>query len=255
MRPSSLVLAGLLLLPGCSDGTPTARPTPTATPTATGTGTPTPAATSPAPAWDPRDFTASVTNAWFPLPPGRTLVYRGTADGEPVRDVVVVSDETEVVAGVRCRVVLDRAYVDGALAETTRDYYAQHRNGDVWYFGEDTAELEPDGTMIGTAGTWRAGLAGAEPGIVMTALPRIGETHQQELLRGIAEDRYRVNALGLRVATPYRTFVGVLRTLEWSPLEPGVLSHKLYARGIGLVKEQSVRGGDEVLALSEVHDG
>jgi hypothetical protein len=40
-------------------------------------------------------------------------------------------------------------------------------------------------------------------------------------------------------------FVGshkALLTKEWTPLEPGVLDHKYYLRGIGNVKEVSVKG-------------
>jgi hypothetical protein len=251
---STLLTLGLAaaLLTACTEDSRTATnsATPSVTPSAGPTASPAYAVT-----FRPQDFTSQVTNPWFPLPVGRTLVYEGTSDGEPVRDVMVVSDETELVDGVACRVVLDRFYVDGKLAETTRDYFAQHTNGDVWYFGEDTAELESDGTMLSTDGTWRAGVAGALPGIVMTASPTVGDTHRQEYYRGYAEDFFRVDALGLRVPTPYRSFTGVLRTREWTPLEPGVLDRKFYARGVGLVKEQHVTGGDEQLALVEVDDG
>ena len=38
-------------------------------------------------------------------------------------------------------------------------------------------------------------------------------------------------------------------TKEWTPLEPGMVDHKLYVRGIGLVDERTIRGGDERNAL------
>jgi hypothetical protein len=40
-----------------------------------------------------------------------------------------------------------------------------------------------------------------------------------------------------------------LLTKEWTPLEPKVLDHKYYERGIGTVLEQTVKGGDERNAL------
>jgi len=68
------------------------------------------------------DFSANVDNRWFPLKPGTTLVYRGTKDEGNAVEYLTVSDETQKVGGVPCRAVLDRLYLDGKLAETTRDY-------------------------------------------------------------------------------------------------------------------------------------
>lgn len=247
-RTAMVVLA---LVAGCSSSSPAAAPSSSAT----STPSPTPA---PSPTYfvqvRPADYTANVTNPWFPLPPGRTLEYRGVNEDGAVRELFSVSDETQKVDGVTCRVVLDRLYVDGDLAETTRDFYAQDRQGNVWYFGEDTAELEPDGSMVGTSGTFHSGDHGALPGIFMTAVPAVGDSHRQEYLPGFAEDFYRVDVLSTRVVTPYRTFTSAMRTREWTPLEPRVLDHKYYVKGIGTVKEVTVKGGKEELTLYDVRD-
>jgi hypothetical protein len=198
------------------------------------------------------DFSANVTNPWFPLPVGRTWEYRGTDEDGPVRELVTVSDETELVGGITCRVVLDRLFHGEDLAETTKDFYAQHKNGDVWYFGEDTAELDEDGAMVTTEGTWHYAVSGALPGIVMTAVPAVGDTHRQEYLAGYAEDYFLVDRLGAATDTPYRSFTGLVQTREWTPLEPDVVSRKLYAKGIGLVKELNTKGPSETLSLYAV---
>ncbi len=187
-------------------------------------------------------YTSDVTNPWFPLPPGRVWVSTGVKDGEPARDVMRATRRTVTIAGVPCRVVDDRLYLHGRLAERTSDYYAQDRAGNVWYFGEDTAELDAGGHVKSRSGTWRAGVGGAKPGIFMTAKPTVGQTHRQEFLRGEAEDHFRVVAVA-------RT---VVRTVEWTPVEPGVLDHKLYVRGIGTALELTVKGGDERLELVSV---
>src|SRR5690349_20397983 len=83
----------------------------------------------------------NVTNPWFPLKPGRTLVYRGVKDGRPTLERFRATRSTRLVAGIRCRVVDDRVWESGRLAERTKDYYAQDARGTVWYVGEDTAEL------------------------------------------------------------------------------------------------------------------
>jgi hypothetical protein len=198
------------------------------------------------------DFSANVDNRWFPLKPGTTLVYRGSKDEGNAVEYLTVSDETQKVGGVPCRAVLDRLYLDGKLAETTRDYYSQDNKGNVWYFGEDTAELEADGTMVSTEGTWHTAEAGAQPGIFMPASPRVGESHRQEYYRGHAEDFFQVLDLTASVSVPYKLFSGTLQTKEWTPLEPDVRDNKYYVQGIGEVKETTVKGPREELVLVDV---
>jgi hypothetical protein len=201
---------------------------------------------------DPADFGPDVTNPWFPLTPGRTLVSTGTKDGKPALDLFAPSRRTRVIAGVRTRVVEDRLYLDNVLAERTSDYYAQDRCGNVWYFGEDTAELDRHGRVVSTEGTWHAGAAGAQPGVFMPAHPRPGRRFRQEWYQGQAEDVFKVLDRSATVTVPAGTFRHALRTAEWTALEPGVLDNKYYVRGIGQVAEVSVRGPREVLRLVEV---
>ena len=190
-------------------------------------------------------FSARVTNPWFPLRPGSVYRYQGIKDGEPSREVMTVTRRTKTVDGARCVVVSDLLYLGGRLEERTEDWYTQDRAGNVWYFGERTAELDEQGRVRSTSGSWEAGKDGAEPGIFMFARPRVGRSARQEYLKGEAEDHFQIVAGGVTVALPLETFHGALLTKEWTPLEPGVIDHKFYVRGIGTVLEQTVRGGDE----------
>jgi hypothetical protein len=198
----------------------------------------------------PTAYSPKVTNPWFPLRPGTVLVYTGTKDGKPTRDVVTVTRRTIVVDSARCVVVQDRLYENGKLEERTSDYYTQDRAGNVWYFGEDTAELSAAGKVVSTDGTWRAGRDGALPGIYMPASPHLGQTGRQEYYRGQAEDHFRVVGLGSVVHVPYVSSRAALETREWTPLEPGTLDQKLYVRGIGVVKEASLKGPVERAVLT-----
>src|SRR5262245_62780662 len=85
---------------------------------------------------DPANFVDEIDNPFFPLQPGTTFTYQST-DGSEV-DFVTVTDQTKTILGVTCVVVQDNVFVDGKLAESTLDYYAQDKDGNVWYFGEDT---------------------------------------------------------------------------------------------------------------------
>jgi hypothetical protein len=201
---------------------------------------------------EPTRFVTRVDNPWFPLRPGTTYFYRGSKDGQPSRDVFKVTGSTKVIQGVRCTAISDRLYKLGRLAERTTDWYAQDRTGNVWYFGEDTAELAPNGKVKTTEGSWQAGVNGARAGILMPAHPRIGQSARQEYYKGHAEDHFRVMSLSARVRTPAASSARALLTEEWTPLEPGVLDHKVYVRGIGTVSERTVKGGRERNTLVSV---
>jgi hypothetical protein len=195
-------------------------------------------------------FSANVDNPWFPLRPGTRYLYAGVKDGLPSRDVVTVSDAVRTIAGAPCAVVRDRLYLRGRLRERTTDWYSQDARGNVWYFGENTAELDAHGRVTSTEGTWAAGVDGATPGIYMPAHPRVGQSGRQEYYKGHAEDRFEVIGLfGTVTGAPTRN---TLLTAEWTRLEPGTLDHKMYVRGIGTVLEHTERGGDEHAELVAV---
>ncbi len=189
------------------------------------------------------EFSARVDNQWFPLRPGTRYVYVGVKDGRPSRDVVTVTHRTTTIAGVPCATVQDRLYVRGRLHERTTDWYSQDSRGNVWYFGEDTAELDRSGRVTSTSGSFRAGVDGAQPGIYITAHPRLGQSRRQEFYKGQAEDHFKV--IGLFGTVTSAGTKNALLTQEWTPLEPGTIDHKLYVRGIGTVFEQTEQGGDE----------
>ncbi len=181
-------------------------------------------------------FSAHVDNPWFPLIPGSRYVYVGVKDGKPSREVLRVTHRTKTIAGVPCVVIDDRLYIHGRLEESTNDWYSQDAAGNVWYLGEDTAELYPSGRVKTREGSWQHGVNGGKAGIFMPAHPRVGRVGREEYLKGQAEDYFKV--IGI-----FST--NALLTQEWSPLERGVLDHKLYVRGVGTVLEQTEKGGDE----------
>jgi hypothetical protein len=190
-----------------------------------------------------RGFGTNVTNPWFPLKPGTVYSYIGVKDGRSSREVLRVTHRTKTIQGVRCVVVDDRLWLAGHLAERTSDWYSQDANGNVWYFGEATAELDKTGKVTTTEGSWQSGRDGAKAGILMPAHPRPGQTGVQEHYKGQAEDHFRVlGYLG----------TNALLVEEWTPLEPGVLDHKMYVRGTGTALERTVKGGDELNELIAV---
>ena len=204
------------------------------------------------PVINPEDFVEEIDNTYFPLIPGTTFVYDGEGeDGEAIRNEVSVTQDTREVMGVTTTVVLDKEWEDDELIEETLDWYAQDKDGNIWYFGEDSKEYE-DGEVVSTAGSWEAGVGGAQPGILIKGDPQVGDVYRQEYLEGEAEDTAEVISLNESVTLAYGSFENCLKTKEWNPLEPDSEENKYYAPDLGLILEVQIKGGNERLELVEI---
>jgi hypothetical protein len=195
---------------------------------------------------DPAEFTTRIDNPWWPMRVGTRWIYRETApDGTRQRVVVTVTTRKKRIAnGVAARVVHDVVTEKGKLVEVTDDWYAQDRAGNIWYLGEATKEYE-DGKFKSTAGSFEAGVDGAQAGVIMPAKPRPGQRYRQEYYKGQAEDKGTIVSLREQAEVPFGHFRRgrVLMTKDTNPLEPKVLEFKFYARGIGPVLAVGVSGG------------
>lgn len=208
----------------------------------------------PTPSPDPTDFIEGIDNPYLPLRPGNEWVYEATGD-EPQTITVTVTDATREVAGVTTTVVRDVVTgADGEVIEETSDWFAQDRDGNVWYFGEETTEYDERGRPD-TAGSWEAGVDGAQAGLAMPATPRIGDGYQQEFYAGEAEDRAEVLSLEESRQLASGSFQDLLVTEDTTPLEPGLVERKYYAAGTGLVYEETVSGGTEQVELVSFTEG
>ena len=195
---------------------------------------------------NPADFATEIDNPYFPLPIGAQWHVRVTdQEGTVQQEVITVTNQTKRIAdGVTARVVHDVVSEDGKPVEITDDWYAQDSEGNVWYFGEDTAEIKPNGERD-TSGSFEAGVNGADAGVAMLAHPTAGQTYREEYYAGQAEDRSRVLALDQQAEVPFGHFRDVILTEDYTPVEPNVLELKMYTPGIGQVLAQTVSGGSE----------
>ena len=248
---SALAAAALAIVAaGC--GTAAAQHEPTSSAPGAQQPAPPPPPPLPPPA---RDFVRTIDNPWFPLKPGTVLTYDGQDEATPARDVLRVTRRTKLIQGIRATVILDRVYKHGRLAERTHDYYAQDRTGNVWYLGEDTATLKPNGQIQSREGSFRAGRDGARGGIFMPAHPKPGAQGWQEYYLGHAQDRYKILNKHTTVRTPAVSTRHAMLVQEITPLERGVVDHKIYVRGIGTVREQTIKGDNERFELVSVRHG
>lgn len=192
---------------------------------------------------DPADFKLTIDHPYWPMAPGDTWVYQESdAEGGKLRVEVTVTEKTKRIMGIEARVIHDLVTQDGDVIEDTLDWYAQDRRGNLWYLGEDTREYE-NGKVSSTKGSWRAGVDGALAGIILPADPAVGMIYRQEYYAREAEDRAKILSLDEQVEVPYGAFDHVLETADSTPLEPGLLEHKFYARGVGPVLALTLSGG------------
>jgi hypothetical protein len=195
---------------------------------------------------NPADFTTEITNPYWPMTPGDRWVYKETdAEGNVMRDVVTVTNDTKRIAnGVQARVVRDIVSEDGEPLEVTDDWYAQDKDGNVWYLGEDTAEYE-NGKVVTREGSFEAGVDGAQPGVIMPANPTVGQSYRQEYYKGHAEDSAKIVALGEAVTVPFGEFTDTVKTEDLAPLDdPPAVENKFYVRDNGPVLTVGVSGSE-----------
>ncbi len=203
---------------------------------------------------NPADFSADITNKYFKLTPRTKWIYEGKTEEGLERIEYYVLDETKTVMGVTARVVWDRVWLDGDLIEETFDWYSQDKEGNVWYFGEETYEVF-QGEIQNTNGAWEAGIDGALPGIYMKASPKIGDSYYQEYYEGEAEDRGDVLSLTENVKVPMGSFANCLKTRDYTLLDPGADEHKYYCIETGnVVLEIGLEDGERVELISLEHD-
>lgn len=187
------------------------------------------------------ELTASGNNPYFNLEPGHRIVMEGKEGDETTRVEITVLKETELVDGVVTRVVEERESKNGRLVEISRNFFAiSSRTNDVFYFGEDV-DIYRDGKIVDHHGAWRAGDSGARFGLVMPGSPAVGQKYYQEIAPGIAMDRAEHISITEIVETPAGKFETCLKVHETTPLEPNDLSVKLYAPGIGMIGDGSLR--------------
>ncbi len=247
---ASLALTAVLLA-ACGGGDE--APAATGSPRPTGAPSALPQADEPV-ELDPADFVAEIDNPYWPMKPGNRWVYKETdAEGNEMQVEVTVTDDKKEIAGISATVVHDVVTQDGGVVEDTLDWYAQDADGNIWYLGEDTKEYE-NGVVVSTEGSWEAGVDGAQAGILVPADPQVGMTYRQEYYAGQAEDRARVLSLDEHVEAPYGAFDGCLQTEDSTPLDPDVLEHKYYCRGVGPVLAVDVAAGagrEELVTFEE----
>ncbi len=219
---------------------------------AIGAHNPAPVTTPYNPQIDPADFGGPIDNPYLPLKPGTVFRYRGVGDDgtTPELNVVRVTHRTKRIMGIDAVVVLDKVWAHGRPEERTFDWYAQDKQGDVWYMGEDSYDYE-HGHWVRNDGSWTAGVGNGKPGVIMLAHPRRGDAYRQEYSPGRAVDQAKVLGSGGRVATPFRTFARTLLTREFSTIDRQY-EKKWYARGIGVIQEDAVTKSREHSELVSV---
>lgn len=181
----------------------------------------------------PTDFSTEINNKYFRLPVGRELVFEAvTQEGKKEKITITIPGETREIMGVNTLVYRDIVTIDGELVEDTKDYLAQDKNGNVWYFGEEVNNYE-EGKLVDHDGTWIAGENGAQPGIWIKSEHVVGDVYLQEYYKGIAEDTREVKAVGEAVEIKKGKYQDCVKMYDFTPLDPKSLEYKYYCSETG----------------------
>jgi hypothetical protein len=191
---------------------------------------------------DPAEFVARIDHPYWPMAPGNTwVVMDKDLEGNAQRIEITVTNKKKRILGIDTTVIHDRVTENGKLVEDTYDWYAQDKDGNLWYFGEDTTAFENG--KPNKAGSWQAGVDGAQAGVVIPAEPKVGQSYRQEYYAGKAEAAAKVVGLDKKVEVAAGKFDDVLMTEDTTRIHPDVLEHKFYARGVGPVLILGLSGG------------
>jgi len=191
----------------------------------------------------------TIDNRFLPYTPGMRIHFVGVRGRTRQTDNQIVLRRTVTILGVTCTDVRDTVSEHDRAVERTHDFYAQDKNGNVWYMGEDSFERNKAGRFIKADDSWRGGVDGGKPGIIMPADPRPGDAYRQEYYpKGKALDEARVIRRRATRRVPFGSFKHVLVTSEFSPAEPQT-ERKYYAPGVGEIAEHVVKGHHEAFRL------
>jgi hypothetical protein len=171
-------------------------------------------------------------NAYITMQRGRVLKLKHGADTL----TVTILPDTQEIDGVTTGVLEERETKNGKLVEISRNFMATDKNtGDVYYFGEDVDNYR-NGKIVNHESAWRAGAHGARFGLMIPGTPVVGQAFYQEIAPKVAMDRVEVVSTSEAVKTPAGIFERCVHLRETTPLERDV-SHKYYAPGVGLIKD------------------
>jgi hypothetical protein len=183
-----------------------------------------------------KDLSPTGEGRYFILKPGYQLTFE-TKGPKPDTLVITVMNETKVVGGIEARVVEERETDKGELIEVSRNYFAINpKTSDVYYLGEDV-DVYKKGKVVNHEGSWQYGANGATLGLMMPGKPVVGAKFYQEMARGVAMDRAEIVSIAEKLTTKAGAFANCVKTKETSPLEPLAREYKLYAPGVGLIKD------------------
>jgi hypothetical protein len=186
---------------------------------------------------DVKELATQGESPYFVLKPGYQATFEGKESGKTGKLVITVLNETRNIAGIETRVVEEREWGGGEVIEVSRNFFAIHpATGDVYYFGEDV-DMYKKGKVVNHEGSWQHGTNGAKFGLMMPGKPAIGMRFYQELAKGVAMDRAEIVSLSERLTTPAGVFEKCVKTKETTPLEILAREYKVYAPGIGLIKD------------------
>ena len=185
---------------------------------------------------DSCSFETTGRNPYFILEPGYQLVLEGMEGKDKIKLVITVLNETKKIGNIETRIVEENESANGNTVEISRNYFAFcKQSNSVFYFGEEV-DMYKNGKIINHEGAWAAE-GNNKAGVLMPGIILLGSRFYNEIAPGVAMDRVEIISVTETLQTPAGIFINCLKTEETSPLEPKAKEYKVFAPGIGLIKD------------------
>jgi len=189
------------------------------------------------------NWTLNDLNPFFPLSPG----WQTVLESEEEKAVITVLNDTRMVDGVNTRVVEELAFEkDGEdlipIERSLNFYTICEQTGSAFYWGEDSMELDENGNVIATTGSWLAGTNGARPGIIMPGTLLVGGGYYEEIAPSDSalDKAHIVKITDECEAGEFNFDNQCVETGNTSDCEKKAAEEKAYVSGIGNVKDEDL---------------
>lgn len=184
-------------------------------------------------------FMTTGKNNYFILEPGFQLTLLGVDGKDSTKLIITVLNETKKIGTIETRIVEENESINGKTVEISRNYFAFClQTSSVFYFGEEV-DIYKNGKIVSHDGAWVAE-GKNKAGIGMPGLILSGARYYQEIAPGIAMDRAEILSTTETMKTPAGEFINCLMTEETNALNPKEKEYKVYAPGIGLLKDEEL---------------
>lgn len=199
------------------------------------------------------NFVSGVNNPYFTLTPGRKFYYDGASpEGIKIHKEILATDHKREIAGVETLATWTREWHDNSLVSDSKNWYAQDKEGNVWWFGENKQDIF-GGTIKSKSSEWLAGVNNAKAGIIVPGAPKSGDPIAVAF-NGIDQEKAEVLAVGESVQVPRGQLKDCLKIGDYSAGDSPSDTQQYYCKETGNLSVELIPDTFGKLELTKIED-